>query len=409
MIKAPIPNDETIRLQHLHEYGILDTPEEEDFTEIVRLASKICHVPISLITLVDAERQWFKAKIGLDLSWTPRDVSFCGHAILNGEIFIVPDATKDKRFAGNPLVTGHPEIRFYAGVPLISPKGGRLGALCLMDREPHDLPAEQRELLIVLGKQVVRLMELRKNNRDLKTVSSLETAQRKELERIAEMQKRIIAILAHDIRSPLSSLKSMLQLIPESQGPLSAQGSLVEMAGGQLSATLGLLDNIVEWGQLELKGEDPEYREFVLHETVRQLFLEQEAQASLKGLSLKNRIAEDLRLVSDDNRVRFILRNLLTNAVKFTKSGSVTVDAVLSSSTVIISVEDTGIGMPAAILDQLFHGRKRIARKGTNNESGSGLGLSLVKEFIGKMNGKIIAESEPGKGCSISFTLPRFR
>jgi signal transduction histidine kinase len=409
MIKAPIPHDETIRLQQLQDYGILDTPEEEDFDEIVRLASKICHVPISLITLVDSDRQWFKAKTGLDISWTPRDVSFCGHAMLNGEIFIVPDATQDKRFADNPLVTGHPDIRFYAGVPLISPQGGRLGSLCLIDRVPHDLRPEHRELLIVLGRQVVRLLELRKKNRELKTVSSLETAQRKELERVAEMQKRIIAILAHDIRSPLSSLKSMLQLIPESQGPLSPQGSLVEMAGGQLNATLGLLDNIVEWGQLELRGEDLEYREFMLHETVRQLFLEQEGQASLKGLALKNRIAEDLRLVSDDNRVRFILRNLLTNAIKFTKSGYISIDAVLKGNTVIISVEDTGIGMPAAILDQLFHGRKRIARKGTRNESGSGLGLSLVKEFIDKMNGGITAESEPGKGSSIAFTLPRFR
>jgi len=208
-------------------------------------------------------------------------------------------------------------------------------------------------------------MELRKNNRELKTVSSLETAQRKELERISEMQKRIIAILAHDIRSPLSSLKSMLQLIPESQGPLSAQGSLVEMAGGQLNATLGLLDNMVEWGQLELKGEGLEYREFRLHDTVRKLFSEQEAAAALKGLTLKNRIAEDLRLVSDDNRIRFILRNLLTNAIKFTKSGFITIDAVLTASSVIISVEDTGIGIPEPILEQLFHGCKRIARKGT--------------------------------------------
>ncbi|HZE84746.1 MAG TPA: GAF domain-containing sensor histidine kinase [Puia sp.] len=409
MIKAPIPDDEIARLRLLQEYGILDTPEEEEFNEIVRLASKICHVPISLITLIDADRQWFKAKTGLDLAWTPRDISFCGHAMLNGEIFVVPDATQDKRFIGNPLVTGHPEIRFYAGVPLVSPQGGRLGTLCLIDREPHDLPAEQRDLLIVLARQVVRLMELRKNNRELKTVSSLETAQRKELERISEMQKRIIAILAHDIRSPLSSLKSLLQLIPESQGPLSAQGSLVEMAGGQLNATLGLLDNMVEWGQLELRGEGLEYREFVLHDTVRQLFFEQEASASLKGLALKNRVSEDLRLVSDDNRIRFILRNLLTNAIKFTKSGHITVDAVLTASSVIISVEDTGIGMPDSIMEQLFDGRKRIARKGTRNEPGSGLGLSLVKEFIEKMSGKIIAESLPGKGSSIAFTLPRFR
>ena len=121
MVKAPIPYNETDRLQDLYDYQLLDTPEEDDFNEIVRLASDICKVPISLITLVDAGRQWFKAKVGLDTPETPRDISFCGHAMLNGEIFVVGDARKDERFHDNPLVTGQPDIRFYAGVPLVSP------------------------------------------------------------------------------------------------------------------------------------------------------------------------------------------------------------------------------------------------------------------------------------------------
>ena len=217
MVKAPIPIDEDARLQNLYDYDIIGTPPEESFDEIVRLASKICKVPVSLITLVDADWQWFKAKTGLDATGAPREISFCGHAILNGEIFVIPDASKDLRFHDNPLVAGHPEIRFYAGVPLISPEGSRLGTLCVLDHVPRDLPEEHREALIILGRQVVRLLELHKNHRDLAILSSRERALRIEGERITGMQKRIISILAHDIRSPLNSLKSLLQLLPESR------------------------------------------------------------------------------------------------------------------------------------------------------------------------------------------------
>ena len=395
MVKAPIPPDERVRLQQLHEYGILDTPEEEGFNEIVQLASRICQVPVSLISLIDAERQWFKARIGIpeDMDHTPRDISFCGHAMLNGEIFVVPDAMKDERFHDNPLVKGQPNIRFYAGVPLVSPNGGRLGTLCVIDSKAHhDLGPDQKDILVSLGRQVVKLMELHKKNL--------------ELERVAEMQKRIISIIAHDIRSPLSSLKSLLQLIPEHKSAHSQPGALLDMAGNQLNATLSLLDNIVDWGQLQLKEDVVQMKDCFLNEIVREVEDDLKIQAEMKGLHLKNRIKKDIRFRSDENMVRFILRNLLTNAIKFTKSGHIAIDAAVSRHHLLITVEDTGIGMSPAILEQLFHGRKKISRKGTQNEAGSGLGLSLVKEFVEKMNGQITAESEAGRGTTLALSLP---
>jgi len=392
MVKAPIPQDDNTRLQTLHDYAILDTPEEESFDGIVGLASDLCQVPISLITLVDAGRQWFKARKGFAEQQTPRDISFCGHAMLNGEIFVVPDARKDERFHDNPLVTGGPGIRFYAGVPLISPNGARLGTLCVMDKAAHGPEFDQQEVLIALGRQVVKLLELHKKNR--------------ELERVAEMQKRIISIIAHDIRSPLSSLKSLLQLIPEHNGAHSHPGAFLDMAGNQLNATMALLDNIVDWGQLQLKENATVRRDCSLMEIVKDMESDLKIQAGMKGLQLRNKIKKDIHIQSDEHMIRFVLRNLLTNAIKFTKSGSIAIDAAITRQNVLISVEDTGIGMPPAILDQLFVGRKKITRKGTRNEAGSGLGLSLVKEFIEKMNGRITAESEPGKGTTLAFTLP---
>ncbi len=403
MLKAPIPCDESLRLQCLYEYEILDTPEEEDFNEIVKLASKVCNVPISSITFIDSARQWFKARLGLDSPEGSRDTSFCGHAMLNGAIFIVPDATKDERFQDNPLVTGAPGIRFYAGVPLLSPRGGRLGSLCVTDRIPRVLDAGQQEVLIVLGKQVVKLLELHKKNLELKKVSFLERTQRTELERILSMQKKMISIMAHDIRSPLHSLKSLLQLIPDK---LSQPGLFLEMAGNQLNATLGLLDNLVDWGQLQLMTEIRTEKDQSLHKIVQEVLEEAGAQARLKGLVLHNGIDPAEQLHADENSTRFILRNLVNNSVKFTKTGNISVTAAASGQMIEIAVEDMGIGMPPAILEQLFFGLKKFSRKGTQHETGSGLGLSLVKEFVEKMEGTIRAKSMEGKGTRIMVMLP---
>lgn len=147
MIPPPIPPDERARLAALRALNILDTPPEERFDRLTRLAQRTFNVPIALISLVDENRQWFKSCQGLLVTETPRDISFCGHAILESALMIVPDTTKDPRFSDNPLVTGEPFIRFYAGQPLRVRDGGRIGTLCLIDRVPRELDAEQRRAL----------------------------------------------------------------------------------------------------------------------------------------------------------------------------------------------------------------------------------------------------------------------
>jgi len=167
MQAARIPKDEGKRLAALRSYKILDTSSEQIFDDLVELASDICGVPIALISLVDEERQWFKARKGLDPSQTSREVAFCSHAILGTEVMQVPDATLDHRFADNPLVTNYPSIRFYAGAPLQTSAGHSLGTLCVIDRKPNLLSEHQMKALSLLSAQVVYILESRKERMSL--------------------------------------------------------------------------------------------------------------------------------------------------------------------------------------------------------------------------------------------------
>ena len=154
MQKPEIPPDEARRLATLRSLNILNTASEERFDRLTRMATRMFNVPIALVSLVDNDRQWFKSRIGLDMTETPRDLSFCGHGILGDDIFMIPDATQDPRFADNPLVRESPGIRFYAGCPLRAPNGDKLGTLCIIDHEPRTLSGEDTGLLRDLATMV---------------------------------------------------------------------------------------------------------------------------------------------------------------------------------------------------------------------------------------------------------------
>ena len=166
-MNSPISSNEARRLDALWRYQILDSAAEEMFDDIIHVASVICDTPIALMSLIDKDRQWFKSRVGLDVSETPRAHAFCAHTILGENVLVVEDATEDERFAGNPLVTGEPNIRFYAGAPLIDRSGHSLGSLCVIDRKPKKLSAVQSSTLTALSRTIIHLLELRRLSTDM--------------------------------------------------------------------------------------------------------------------------------------------------------------------------------------------------------------------------------------------------
>lgn len=167
-MNAPLPSSEAERLQTLHAYNILDTPPEAAFNRIASLAAQLFQAPIALVSLVDADRQWFKACFGVDTRQTSRELSFCAYAILSDQVMVVPDAVTDSRFIDNALVTGPPHIRFYAGAPLRTPSGQNLGSFCVMDTVPRQFSAEQQVMLADLAAMVIDELELRRTARELR-------------------------------------------------------------------------------------------------------------------------------------------------------------------------------------------------------------------------------------------------
>jgi PAS domain S-box-containing protein len=190
---APSPT-EFERLAQLQRYQVLDTAPEDVFDDFTILAAQICGTPISLISLLDADRQWFKSRVGLAATQTPRELAFCDHAIRTPEVMEVPDATLDPRFVDNPLVTGAPDIRFYAGAPLVAPDGSRIGTLCVIDRIPRHLSDDQRASLARLGRQIIVQLELRLARRDLEAriagAERAETLMRETLARANAAERR---------------------------------------------------------------------------------------------------------------------------------------------------------------------------------------------------------------------------
>jgi len=390
---------EIIRLRRLREYEILDTLPEEDFDNITRIASAICQTPISLISLVDRDRQWFKSSIGLRERETPLDASFCAHAINHPEqVMTIPDATLDHRFTQNPLVTGEPGIRFYAGVPLVDSTGCALGTLCIIDNKTRSLTNEQEETLRALGSQVMRLLELRLRNKEIQQISERLSVKNEALHQFA-------LTLSHDIKSPLAGIQMLADLI---QGHLPTDvhpkvNDAVEMiknTGHRLSDLVGdVLDYYKLGAHSDVQPEDFELKPFF--DGIMGMILDPnqeayETHSEIASIHFKKVVLE------------LVLINLVENAWRHNDVShlKITLRADQVSDGVRIAVRDNGKGMDLEKLQPLqrmFQSSNKVDRFGRKSH---GLGLAKVRKLLEQEGIQLCVESTPGAGTSFFFTIP---
>lgn len=395
-----IPPNDLQRLKELHYYEILDTELEDEYNDIVILAASIAKTPIATISFIDESREWFKAKIGLELNSFPRAFSFASHFISSDETFFeICDTESDDRFADNPLVTGVPNIRFIAGIRLVNKNGLALGALSIMDVQPHELDQEQVFFLQTLARQIIKLLEQKQLNKQLHQ-------QREKLEQQMELQNRILSIIAHDVRNPVGAVKSIIELSGKKLLSKQDSAALMQMAAKQIDGTVELLNNLVDWGSMQMKGKGFEAEKIHLYTLISNMYKSFEVMASLKSNILANLVDDDLFINSDINALQFILRNLISNANKFTKDGVITVCAATEPNSILLSVSDNGVGMDTETTGNIFDGEQNESSAGTLNEKGSGLGLILTRDYVEMLGGTISVESELGKGTSVYMRFP---
>lgn len=393
-----IPANEKYRLEALDDYNILDTLPEQEYDEITKIASYICNTPISLISLVDGNRQFFKSARGLDATETSRDASFCAHAINKPEeIMVIPDSRLDNRFADNPLVTGDPHVIFYAGIPLVNIQGYALGTLCVIDNKPGKLSSIQIDILKSLGNQVVKLFELRKANNSL-------MASRKALESYSEQMKSFAYMASHDLKEPARMVHEFVLLLQKAYAEKlddKARRYIAFAADGSKRMTV-LIDELLAYSTADS-----------LHRTVEKVNINNLVKEII-GFNAGG-IQQTGAVISYDampeiegvrTSLEIIFRNLIANALKYQLPGAkaiVHIGFIDKGRHWEFSVNDNGIGIDKQYHAQIFQLFKRLHAK--KDYAGTGLGLATCKKIVEQQQGEIWVESAEGKGSTFYFTI----
>ncbi len=408
MKSPPLPSRERERLEALETTHLLDTAPEADFDDIVAVAAHICRTPIAAITLIDSKRQWFKSYRGVDFRETSRDISFCGHTILEPEdVFEVPNTAADDRFHDNPLVT-EGGIQFYAAAPLVTDDGHALGALCVIDRQPRHLDAEQRQALRALGRQVMAQIKLRQRTTELEMLNRELRAARDVAEEASSSRTRLLASVSHELRTPMNGVLGMatLLLTTNLDGEQRELSETIRTSSEQL---LLLLNQLLDFARLEAETQvEIERRPVDLTASIDEAIELVSHDAATKGIDIQVYVdpAVPLLVSTDAGRLRQVLVNLVGNAVKFTASGGIQIELGPGVEPDLwqVAITDSGAGLPPDRIASLFRPFYRLAET-AHKTPGTGLGLAICRRLVELMGGRIWAENVPGQGARFSFSL----
>jgi signal transduction histidine kinase len=398
MIAAAIPENEKERMKALKSFSVLDTFSEKEYDEITLLASIICDTPMSLITLIDEDRQWFKSKVGIDIEETPRELSFCGHAILNGgKLFTVEDSRLDERFYDNPFVTGPPDVVFYAGAPLVTSDGLSLGTLCVLDSKPKTLTPMQQKAMEVLSNKIISLFELKKSNLLLEQKNKELESQRAELEMFAN-------VAAHDLKSPLKNISGLAEILVEEYGPkLDEEANEMLKLLNSSSTILGsLVDGILKHSKagsiLEIKRDEIDLKDFIA-EVIK--LIDSSGEHTFKTLFVNQSI------VINKIALQQVFINLIGNGIKYNNKEHVeiTIDFSETDSYYQFTISDNGVGIDKEHQSKIFKIFEILGIEDRFGNKGNGIGLSTVKKLIEGLGGTVSVDSEIDKGTKVSFSV----
>ncbi len=399
MIAPPIPANETARIAAVRDYNLINTLPEDDYESITALTAAICNVPIALVTIMDSDINYIKSQFGLPITESPRDTSFCGHAIFDdAEIFIVEDARKDERFFENPVVSKH-NVIFYAGVKLVNDDGFILGTLCVFDNKPRVLEENQLKALKTLAKQVMNLFEARKKNIELEKLQVLLNQKNEDLLNFA-------GIVSHDLKMPLSNIiltSDMLRKKYESVLDDQAMQyfDYLKQSSFVLSDYItSLLQHYQSDHTASLKYEEFDLN-YLLEEIVDLLNINYDCEIHLPEVNAEltcNRIA-----------LEQILLNLIGNSLKYNFKEKVVVNiaCIEDDDFYTLKVIDNGMGIAEDKLEHIFDLFSKTDSVDRHGNRGKGIGLSTVKKLVTRLGGEISVTSELTKGTTFTFTIAK--
>jgi len=394
-----VPDDEMQRVAALGEAQVLDTEPEPDFDDIAVLAAEVCGTPISLVTLIDADRQWFKAKVGFDLDETGRDISFCTYTVQDRQMLEVDDAATDPRFAGNPLVTER-GVRFYAGAPLQLQDGHVVGTVCVLDHQPRQLTGQQQRALRSLARHATAHLELRRYAH-----TAAEAARR--LRELDRMKDSFLANVSHELRTPLSSIRGYLELLLDDDHDATTARRFLSVMQRNADRLLRLIDDLLLVAGLHDDGLNLDRGEIDLADLAYQLVHASRPLAEHRNITLIEHTDQPVRALGDPRRLSQALSHLLFNALKFTPNGGRVTVAVTDDGPPTVAITDTGTGIAAADLPHLFDRFHRAHTTDAQAVQGIGVGLTIVKAIIDAHQGTITVDSRPEGGTTVRVTLPR--
>lgn len=393
--------NENLRLEVLHQYDILDTHPESEFDNITFLAATLCNTPISTITIIDQYRQWFKSKIGLTNTESPREYSFCSLAIEKStETIVVERLMEDEDFRKIGLLNGLTDSGFYAGVPIKDKSSGlTLGTLCVIDYVNKTLTEQQIKSLEILAEQTSKLFELRRRFKSLSDNNETLHLKYSELEKFA-------GVISHDIKSPLNSIISLIGLIKENSETAFKDEDfeylqMIEECSFQLKNYIDGVLNYYKLDSMDLSVKS----EIKVTDLIDEI-------KSMLNLNSKVSITYQTNyssLVISKYALIQMLMNLVGNGIKYNDKENAEVSIRFEESTenYIIKVSDNGIGMKSEHFEEIYQSFKNLNIKDRYGNYGTGMGLSTVKKIVDKLNGRIEIESELTKGTTFTVLLKK--